>query len=85
MDARKSELREEIELQQLPQAIWISQEELAEPFVVGQPAIAKVESWSGVRIQCLRRMIEARGGKLEIKAHFPQGGVIISNFSETNE
>jgi hypothetical protein len=30
-------------------------------------------------------MIEARGGKLEIKAHFPQGDVIISNFAETNE
>jgi transcriptional regulator with XRE-family HTH domain len=72
-------------LQQLPQAIRFSQEELAERLVVGQPAIAKMERRSDLRIQSLRRMIEARGGKLEIKAHFPQGDVIISNFAETNE
>jgi len=72
-------------LQQLPQAIRFSQEELAERLVVGQPAIAKMERRSDLRIQSLRRMIEARGGKLEIKAHFPQGYVIISNFAETNE
>jgi hypothetical protein len=30
-------------------------------------------------------MIEAEGGKLEIKAYFSQGDLIISNFPETSK
>lgn len=82
IDARKSELREEMELHQLRQAIGISQEELAERLAVGQPAVAKMERRSDLRIQSLRRMIEAMGGALEIKAHFPQGDVTLTNFAE---
>ena len=83
IEARKTELREEMELYELRQAIGISQESLAQHLDVKQPAIAKMERRSDLRIQSLRKLIEAMGGSLEIKAHFPQGDVTLTNYSKT--
>ena len=85
IDARKLELRDEMELHQLRQAIGISQKELAQRMTAGQPAIVKMERRADLRIQSLRRMIEAMGGALEIKAHFSHGEVTLTNFAETKE
>ncbi|MBL4712294.1 MAG: XRE family transcriptional regulator [Gammaproteobacteria bacterium] len=82
IEARKIELREEMELNELRRAIGVSQEVLAEQLNVLQPAIAKLERRTDIRISSLRKMIEAMGGSLEIKAHFPQGDVTITNFTE---
>ena len=82
IESRKSELREEMALHELRQAIGTSQEALAELLNVMQPAIAKMEKRSDIRISSLRRMIEGMGGSLEIKAHFPQGDVILTNYTE---
>lgn len=84
IEKRKMALREEMALHELRQAIGTSQEALAEQLKVLQPAIAKMERRSDIRISSLRRMIEAMGGKLEIKAHFPQGHVTLTNFSEVS-
>ncbi|NQZ09569.1 MAG: helix-turn-helix transcriptional regulator [Algicola sp.] len=82
IDAHKAELQDEMELYELRQAIGISQESLAQQLEVKQPAIAKMERRSDLRIQSLRKLIEAMGGSLEIKAHFPQGDVTLTNFTE---
>ena len=82
IEERKIELREEMALHELRQAIGTSQEILAEQLDVMQPAIAKMERRSDIRISSLRRMIEAMGGSLEIKAHFPQGDVTLTNYTE---
>jgi hypothetical protein len=36
-------------------------------------------------ISTLRRFIEAMGGRLEIRAHFPDGDVRINQFEELEE
>ncbi len=84
IEERKIELREEMALHELRQAIGASQEMLAEHLDVLQPAIAKLERRADIRISSLRRMIEAMGGSLEIKAHFPQGDVTLTNYNEVS-
>lgn len=80
IEQRKIELREEMELAELRQALGLSQEALAKQLKVLQPAIAKLEKRNDIRVSSLRKMIEAMGGSLEIKAHFPNGDVTISNY-----
>ena len=69
-------------LRELRQAIGISQETLAERLDVLQPAVAEIERRSEIRVSSLRRLIEAMGGSLEFKAHFPEGDVTITNYSD---
>jgi len=83
IEARKIELREEMALHALRKAIGTSQEVLARSLGVNQPAIAKMERRTDIRIQSLRRMIEAMGGTLEISATFQSGKVRITNFTDT--
>ena len=83
IEARKIELREDMALHELRKALGQSQEALAAKLDVNQPAITKMERRTDIRISSLKRMIEAMGGSLEIKAHFPQGDVTITNYSET--
>ncbi len=82
IDAIKAELRDNMALCELRQAIGISQGTLAERLNVLQPAVAKIERRSDIRISSLRRLIEAMGGSLEVKARFPEGDVTITNYSE---
>jgi DNA-binding XRE family transcriptional regulator len=80
IEERKIDLREEMELADLRQAIGMSQEALAKQLDVQQPAIAKLEKRRDIRISSLTNMIEAMGGTLEVKAHFPEGDVTITNY-----
>jgi ribosome-binding protein aMBF1 (putative translation factor) len=81
IESRKVELREEMALHELRQAIGISQRALADKLDVLQPAIAKMERRADIRISSLRKLIEAMGGSLEIRAHFPHGDVTIANYT----
>ena len=82
IDAIKAELGDNMALCELRQAIGMSQDTLAERLNVLQPAVAKIERRSDIRVSSLRRLIEAMGGSLEIKAHFPEGDVTITNYSD---
>ena len=84
IEARKIELREEMELHALRKAIGTSQEAVARSLGVKQPAIAKMERRTDIRIQSLRRMIEAMGGTLEISATFQSGKVKITNYTDND-
>ena len=83
IETRKTELREEMALHEFRKAIGTSQEELARCLGVNQPAIARMERRVDIRIQSLRRMIEAMGGTLEINARFHDGNVRITNYTDT--
>jgi ribosome-binding protein aMBF1 (putative translation factor) len=61
-----------------------SQAELAARLHANQSAIAKLEHRTDMYVSNLRRCIEAMGGTLEIVAHFPDGSVTITNFSEVD-
>jgi len=78
VEKKKLVLQEEMVLSELRKALSISQEALATALDVQQPAIAKMERRDDIRISSLRRMIEAMGGELEIKARFSQGEVKIN-------
>ena len=75
----------ELPLAELRKARHLSQEQLAAVLEVQQPAVAKLEKKTDMYISTLRRFVEAMGGKLEIKAHFPDGDVTINQFEELNE
>ena len=84
IEAHKIELREEMSLHALRKAIGTSQEDVARTLGVNQPAVAKMERRADIRIQSLRRMIEAMGGTLEISARFQDCKVRITNHTDTD-
>ena len=75
-------LKQDMARAELRKARQQSQAELAARLHVNQPAIAKMEHQTDMYVSNLRRCIEAIGGTLEIVAHFPDGSVTITNFSE---
>jgi DNA-binding XRE family transcriptional regulator len=82
VDQAVQEALKEIPLDELRNARGLSQKMLAEALGIQQPAIAKMEKRTDMYISTLRSHIEAMGGHLEITAHFPDGSVRISNFSQ---
>lgn len=72
-------LQAELPLNQLRQALKLSQEQIAEEMGVSQAAISRLENRQDFLIGTLRRFIEAMGGKLEVRAHFPTGDVTIDD------
>ena len=82
IEVRKAQLREEMTLHELRQAIGVSQETLASQLDVLQPAVAKMERRADIRVSSLKKLIEAMGGSLEIRAHFPDGDVTIANYTD---
>ena len=82
VDARKSELRAAMPLHELRQARAMTQKALGEVLKVNQPAVAKLERRADMYVSNLRSYIEAMGGRLNIVAEFPQGSVVITNFSD---
>ena len=70
----------ELPLAELRRARQLSQEQLATELDVQQPAVAKLEKKTDMYISTLRRFINAMGGELEIRAHFPDGDVTINQF-----
>ena len=76
-DAHKAEPRAAMPLREIRKARALTQKELAEILEVNQPAIAKLENRSDMRISNLRKYIEALGGSLGIVARFPKDEVFI--------
>ena len=82
VDARKAELRAAMPLHELRQARAMTQKAVGEVLTVNQPAVAKLERRADMYVSNLRAYIEAMGGRLNIVAEFPQGNVVITNFSD---
>ncbi len=82
---RTADLREEMTLRDLRKALGVSQEELAAKIARSQGAIAKLEHRGDAKVSSIMSVIEAMGGKLEIRAKFPEGDVKIMNFEKAAE
>ncbi len=82
--ARVDEAIREMPLDELREALQLTQESLAEALHVKQPFISKVERRTDMYISTLRKIIEAMGGELEIRAILPNGVVRINQFEEIN-
>ena len=85
VDEKVQTLKQEMALHELRKARQQSQTDLANRLEVNQPAVAKMERRADMYVSNLRRFIEGMGGELEIVAHFPEGSVTISNFSEVED
>ena len=85
IEAKKTELLEEMPLHELRQALSLTQQELAARLQVNQPAVAKLERRADMYISSLRSYIESAGGELRIVASFPAGDVTITNFCGVSE
>jgi predicted XRE-type DNA-binding protein len=64
-------------LQQLRNAREMTQTRLAELLEMDQGNISRLEQRTDMYLSTLRSYIEAMGGELEIRAHFPEGDVRI--------
>jgi len=82
IDEKVRTLKKEMALYELRKAREQSQADIAKCLKVKQPAVAKLERRTDMYVSNLRRFIEGMGGKLEIVAHFPEGSVTITNFSD---
>jgi DNA-binding XRE family transcriptional regulator len=69
-------------LDELRAARNLTQEHLATILGIKQASISKMERRTDMYIGTLSKFIEAMGGKLEIRACFPDGSVCINQFSE---
>lgn len=81
-DERAGDLREEIRLTELRNALGINQEELGELLNKKQAAISRLERRSDMHVSTLREFIKALGGKLEIIATFPDASYHIKQFEQ---
>ena len=72
----------EMPLDELRAARQLTQEHLAELLDINQAAVSKMERRADMYVSTLARFIEAMGGRLEIRACFPDGAVRIKQFSE---
>ncbi len=77
---KKEELCQELALQELRQALKLTQRQIAGTLKLNQAAISKIEHQSDMYVSTLRRFLEAMGGELKIIARFPQGDVTIRQF-----
>jgi transcriptional regulator with XRE-family HTH domain len=72
----------EMALNELREARKLTQQQLANRFKVGQPAIAKLEKRTDMYLSTLRGVIQAMGGDLEIRAVFSDGDVRINQLKD---
>ena len=63
----------------------MTQKAVGDVLNVNQPVVAKLERRADMYVSNLRAHIEAMGGRLNIVAEFPQGSVVITNFSDAGE
>ena len=73
---------EEMALDELREARDLTQEQLARLLHVNQAAVSKMERRADMYITSLQGMIKAMGGRLEIRAVFPNGVVRINQFQD---
>jgi len=79
---RTAELAKEMALQELRQALALTQQQIAGTMKMNQAAVSKLEHQSDMYISTLRRFLSAMGGDLRIVASFPEGEVIIKQFED---
>lgn len=75
-------LKHEVALQELRQALELTQTEVATSLHMNQAAISKFERQSDIYISTLRKILSVMGAELKIVARFPDGEVVINQFNE---
>ena len=81
IDAKKVVLRSEMDLAELRNDLALTQVALARAIGVGQAEVSKLEKRADMLISTLRKMIEAMGGTLEIRAVFKDRTIAIRDLA----
>ena len=84
-EAAAKEMLAEMPVHALRDALQFTQQQLAEELGVKQGSISKMERRPDHLVSTLRRFVEAMGGELELRAHFPTGSVSITELGEDDE
>ena len=66
-DAKTQKMIAEMALNELRQAMGITQERLAKALRINQAGVSKIERRSDIFVSTLRKAIEAMGGKREVR------------------
>ena len=69
-------------LDALRDARQLTQVQMAQLLKISQGAVSKVERRTDMFVSTLRNYVRAIGGDLQIRAVFPEGDVLIDQFSE---
>lgn len=69
-------------LTELRHARSLTQVKLAERLGVAQSEVSRIEQRTDMYVSTLRDVVEAMGGKLELRAVFPEGSVEIAQFAD---
>ena len=79
-EQRMQELVEGIALQELRQALNLTQEQVAQIMQMNQAAVSKMEHQSDMYISTLQKFVSAMGGHLKLVASFPEREVVLNQF-----
>ena len=85
INAMTREMLAEMPMHALRDALYFTQQQLAEELGVQQASISKLERRPDHLVSTLRRFVEAMGGELELRAHFPTGSVSITELGEADK
>lgn len=85
IDAMTNEMLAEMPMHALRDALHFTQMQLADELGVKQASISKMERRPDHLVSTLRRFIEAMGGELELRAHFPTGSISITDLGEPDD
>lgn len=81
----RREIDEQIRLADLRRARSLTQVQLGEAMGKPQSTISRMEKQTDLYLSTLRRYVEAMGGRLEIRAVFPDATVSVSGFGALSE
>lgn len=81
-EAKARKMIQEMALDELRAARELTQEHLSKILGVRQAAVSKLERRADMYISTLSDFIKAMGGKLEIRAIFPDGDIRITQFQK---
>jgi transcriptional regulator with XRE-family HTH domain len=78
---RTQELLAKMLLSEIRQLAGKSQKQVAQSLGIKQPSLSKLEKQSDMQISTLKKIVQALGGELEVRAKFPKGTVAIDPFN----
>ena len=82
IEKRKKDVLQDITIRDLRQVYECTQKQLGESLKINQAAISKMENQTDMHISTLRKLLQAMGARLKIIAEFPEGEVVITQFTD---
>jgi transcriptional regulator with XRE-family HTH domain len=83
--ALAAKYRAEMPLNELREAMAITQTHLARILKVNQAAVSRMERRTDMYVSTLQDFVKAMGGELKITAKFPDGAVEITQFANARK